>query len=181
MRHNVNGNKLSRNQSLRKATLRDLAIATIKKERICTTKAKAKEARKLVDQLITLGKAGQLAQKRQAFAVLLNHQLVSKLFDQTAPRFVNRQGGYTRIIPYKVRRGDNAEMVFLELTEMAKPIVTGLKEAKPAKEKKTKDVTAVKEPKKEKVAVEGTKKTTAPKASSGAKASAPKKASGRGA
>ena len=132
MRHNISGNKLSRNQTLRKATVCDLAIATLKKERICTTKAKAKEARKLVDQLITLGKSGELAQKRRAYAILLNHQLVSHLFENTAPRFKNRQGGYTRIIPYTFRRGDNAEMVFLELTELEKPIITGLKEVRQA-------------------------------------------------
>lgn len=186
MRHNVSGNKLGRNQSLRKATVRDLAIATLKKERICTTKAKAKEARKLVDQLISLGKSGQLAQKREAFSVLLSHQLVSKLFNQTAPRFANRQGGYTRIIPYKFRRGDNAELVFLELTELEKPIITGYKEVKPANEKKAKEpkaakeTKALKEPSKEKSAAEP-KKKAAPKAATGVKGVAPKKAAGRGA
>ncbi len=183
MRHNVSGKKFGRNQTLRYATVRDLAIATIKKERICTTKSRAKEARKLVDQLITLGKSGELAKKRAAFAILLDHTLVSHLFEKTAPRFQKKQGGYTRIIPYKFRRGDHAEMVFLELTELEKPIITGLKEVKPAKDKKTKDVKAAKEPKatdakKEKVSVKPAKPS---KAASGIKSALPKKSAGRGA
>jgi len=187
MRHNIAGNKLSRNQTLRKATVRDLAIATLKKERICTTKAKAKEARKMVDHLITLGKAGQLAQKRRAYEVLLNHALVSHLFEKTAPRFQNKQGGYTRIIPYRLRRGDNAELVFLELTELEKPIITGLKEVRPAKEKKTKDPKAAdakaetkEKPAKESI-VDETKRKSVPKFQGGLKSFFQKKSSGRGA
>ncbi len=117
MRHNIAGNRLSRNSTLRKATVRDLAKATLLKERIQTTKARAKEARKLVDKLITMGKSGTLADKRRAFAILCNHGIVSDLFTKTAPRFKNRVGGYTRIIPLGNRRGDNAELVLLELTE----------------------------------------------------------------
>jgi len=98
--------------------MRDMAKAVLIQQRICTTRAKAKEARKLVDHLITLGKKGTLAHKRQAFAILCDHVLVSQLFNHTAPRFATRTGGYTRIIPLaENRRGDNAQMVFLELTE----------------------------------------------------------------
>jgi large subunit ribosomal protein L17 len=117
MRHGIAGNKLSRNQSLRKATLRDLAIATLKKQRIQTTRAKAKEARKLVDRLITLGKKGTLADKRRAFSILCDHKLVSHLFNHMAPKFKDRNGGYTRVIGMMNRRGDNAQMALLELTE----------------------------------------------------------------
>ncbi len=124
MRHGIAGNKLNRNSSHRKATVRDIAKATLIQERICTTKAKAKEARKLVDKLITLGKKGSLANKRNAFAILCNHKLVSDLFKKIAPRFKSRVGGYTRIIPFKNRRGDNAELVFLELTEKSKIILS---------------------------------------------------------
>ena len=99
MRHNIVGNKLGRNSSWRKATIRDIARATLIRQRICTTKAKAKEARKLVDRLITLGKKGTLAHRRKAFSILNDHQLVSELFRKTAPRFKTRNGGYTRIIP----------------------------------------------------------------------------------
>ena len=135
MRHGIAGNKLSRNSSLRKATMRDMAKATLIKDRICTTKAKAKEARKLVDKLVTMGKKGTLADKRRAFAVLCNHALVSELFSDIAPRFKERKGGYTRIIPLGNRRGDNAELVFLELTEKKKIIVSKTKAKASAKNK----------------------------------------------
>jgi large subunit ribosomal protein L17 len=124
MRHGVAGNRLSRNSSLRKATVRDLARATIIRQRICTTEAKAKEARKLVDKLITLGKRGTLADKRRAFAILADHGLVSDLFARTSPRFKDRVGGYTRIIKLGNRRGDNASLAYLELTEKERIIVS---------------------------------------------------------
>ena len=130
MRHKIAGNKLSRNSSLRKATLRDLAKATLIRQRICTTRTKAKEARKLVDQLITLGKKGTLAAKRRAFSILCDHTLVSDLFKKTSPRFKNRMGGYTRIIPLGYRRGDNADLAFLELTEKEEIIMAPVKTKK---------------------------------------------------
>ena len=122
MRHRIAGNTLNRKTSHRKATVRDIAKAALIHERICTTTVKAKEARKLVDKLITLGKKGTLAHKRQAFAILCDHKLVSNLFNITALRFTNRQGGYTRLIRYGQRKGDNADMSFLELTEKAEVI-----------------------------------------------------------
>src|SRR5271163_162544 len=115
MRHAKSGNRLSRNQSLRKATLRDMARSIFLQERICTTMAKAKEARKLIEKLITLGKKDTLAARRRAFAILCDHTIVSDLFTKTAPRFKSRTGGYTRIIPYMQRSGDNAALAFLEL------------------------------------------------------------------
>jgi large subunit ribosomal protein L17 len=124
MRHGIAGNRLNRNSTLRKATIRDLAKATLIAQRICTTQAKAKEARKLVDHLITLGKKGSLADKRRAFAILCDHQLVSELFNKTSPRFKTRVGGYTRIISLGPRRGDGAQLVFLELTEKEEVIVS---------------------------------------------------------
>ena len=127
MRHGISGNRLSRNQSLRKATMRDMARAILVEERIFTTKAKAKEGRKFIEKLITLGKKGTLADKRRAFAILCDHQMVSDLFDKTAPRFKNRVGGYTRIIPFGNRRGDNAKMVYLELTEKSRAIISKAK------------------------------------------------------
>jgi len=118
MRHGVKDNRFGRNQTLRKATVRDLARATLKHERITTTHAKAQGARQLIDKLITLGKKDTLAAKRAAFAILIDHDLVSTLFKKIAPRFKNRQGGYTRLIKYAVnRQGDNAQMTLLELTE----------------------------------------------------------------
>ncbi|MBI4309795.1 MAG: 50S ribosomal protein L17 [Candidatus Omnitrophica bacterium] len=130
MRHRVSGNRLSRNQSLRKATLRDMARAVLVQERICTTRAKAKEARKLVEKLITLGKKDTLPARRKAFSILCDHVLVSRLFKETAPRFKSRAGGYTRVIPFVKRDGDNAALAFLELTEKSRAIITGQKKTK---------------------------------------------------
>lgn len=130
MRHQKAGNRLSRNQSLRKATLRDMAKAVLIQERICTTRAKAKEARKLIEKLITLGKKDTLPARRRAFSILCDHGVVSRLFGQTAPRFKSRAGGYTRIIPYGKRDGDNADLAFLELTEKSREIITGAERPK---------------------------------------------------
>ena len=145
MRHGIAGNKLSRNSSLRKATVRDLAKATLLKQRICTTEAKAKEARKLVDQLITLGKHGTLADKRRAFAILCDHRIVSDLFNKTSPRFKDRVGGYTRIIHLGNRRGDNARLALLELTEKAEVIITKPKSEAVAKKEKPTAAPSVRE------------------------------------
>lgn len=137
MRHGMAGNRFSRNSSLRKATVRDLAKATLVAQRICTTEAKAKEARKLVDKLITLGKKGTLSAKRRAFAILCDHKIVSDLFSMTSPRFRNRIGGYTRIIKLGTRRGDNAALAYLELTEKEIIIVSKPKTASTAPKEKT--------------------------------------------
>ena len=164
MRHGLSGNRLSRNRSLRKATLRDMARAILVQERICTTRAKAKEARKFIEKLITLGKTDTLAARRAAFAILCDHTMVSDLFTKTAPRFKERNGGYTRIIPYKQRIGDNAELAFLELTEKSREIITNQKRVKVTKETKdTKDVKVVSEAETKPVAPKAESKTKAPK------------------
>ena len=142
MRHKIAGNRLSRNSTLRWVTVRDLAKATLIDQRICTTRARAQEARKLVEKLITLGKKGTLADKRRAFSILCDHGLVSELFDETAPRFKNRVGGYTRIIKIGPRRGDNAQLAFLELTEKKEIIVV----SKPKSAKAVKNVEAKSQP-----------------------------------
>jgi len=136
MRHKISGNRLGRNSSLRKATIRDIAKATLISQRIRTTKDKAKEARKMVDRLITLGKNGTLADKRRAFAILCDHKLVSNLFNDTAPRFKERAGGYTRIITLGNRHGDNAQLAFLELTEKVEVIISEPKSTADAKKEK---------------------------------------------
>jgi len=136
MRHGKAGKRLGRNSSWRKATVRDIAKATLIRQRICTTLTKAKEARKLVDRLITLGKKGTLAHRRRAFAVLCDHRLVSDLFRKTAPRFSTRQGGYTRIIPVSNRRGDNAALAYLELTEKDEVILSKARTSATSKAKK---------------------------------------------
>ena len=145
MRHGKSGNRLSRNQSLRKATLRDMAKAIFLQERICTTRAKAKEARKMIEKLITLGKKDTLAARRRAFAILCDHKEVSELFTNIAPRFKSRAGGYTRIIPYVQRAGDNAELAFLELTEKSREIITNQKRATKAEREAAGDVATVSE------------------------------------
>lgn len=133
MRHRVKTDSLSRFSSFRKATIRSMTISILLNEKIITTMAKAKMARREVDKIISLGKKNTLASKRRAFSLLCDHKLVKVLFDQIAPKFSKRTGGYTRIIPYRFRRGDNAELVVLELTELYK--VKKLKE-KPKKEVK---------------------------------------------
>ena len=139
MRHQKIRTRLSRNSTLRKATMRDLAKAVLIRQRICTTKQKAKEARKLIDRLITLGKSGTLSAKRRAFALLCDHDLVSRLFNSMAGRFNARPGGYTRIIPLGHRRGDNAQLAYLELTEKDKVIISKKKtEAQSKSQTKTK-------------------------------------------
>lgn len=142
MRHGIAGNRLNRSSSLRKATLRDIAKATLIEERICTTKAKAKEARKLVDRLITLGKNGTLADRRHAFAILCDHGLVSQLFKETSSRFKKRVGGYTRIVSLGTRRGDNAQLVLLELTEKKEVIVSQPKSQAAAKKETLKAISS---------------------------------------
>lgn len=167
MRHGIAGNKLNRHGSWRKATVRDIAKATLKHERIQTTKMKAKEARKLVDKLITLGKKGSLAHKRRAFAILCDHKLVSELFNIIAPRFTNRNGGYTRIISLWKRRGDNADMALLELTERSEKQEAAQKAA--AEATVVEDAEIVEEqPKEEKKSKKKTTKKAAKKAAASA-------------
>ena len=147
MRHRVAAKKFGRNTAWRSATIRDIAKAAIVHERICTTKPRAKEARKLVDRLITLGKNGTLAARRQAFAILCDHSIVSNLFNKTALRFRNRQGGYTRIISLSYRRGDNAQLAYLELTERQEVMVSKPKSSAVAKTKELDVLAETKTPK----------------------------------
>ena len=148
MRHGVSGKKFGRNQKWRAATIRDLVKAVLINDQIRTTKVKACEARKAVEKIITLGKKGTLAAKRRAFSFLCDHSLVSSLFNTIAPRFANRQGGYTRVIKLAVnRQGDNAEMAILELTERKAEQAKAAAEAQEAKagNKKAEDAVVVDE------------------------------------
>ncbi len=120
MRHHVSGRPLGRNTAHRRALLRNLVTSFLRSERIETTEAKAKELRALADQMITLGKRGDLHARRQVAAFLFDPAVVAHLFSSISPRFINRNGGYTRIIKTRIRYGDAAPMVILELTE-AKP------------------------------------------------------------
>ena len=117
MRHKRNTQTLSRFSSYYKATIRSIARSVLIHQRIVTTKVRAKLVRRLVDQLVTLGKQmDSLAARRRAFSYLNDHALVHRLFSEIAPLFTEKKGGYTRIIPYKRRLGDNAELVILELS-----------------------------------------------------------------
>jgi large subunit ribosomal protein L17 len=115
MRHLNSGSKLGRNTAHRRATLRNLVTNVIEKERITTTVTRAKAARPLVEKMITLGKRDSLHTRRQAAAFLLTPIATKKLFENLAPRFADRPGGYTRIIRAGFRIGDGAELAILEL------------------------------------------------------------------
>ncbi len=107
--------KLGRSSGQRRALLRGLVTSLLESERIETTEAKAKEVQSIAEKLITLAKRGNLHARRQAMAYLVDESVVKKLFDTVAPRYRERQGGYTRIVKIGPRRGDGAPMVFLEL------------------------------------------------------------------
>jgi large subunit ribosomal protein L17 len=115
MRHRNSGAKLGRQPAHRRATLRNLVTNVIEKERITTTVRRAKAARPLVERMITLGKGDSLHKRRQAAAYLLTPNATRKLFEDIAPRFADRAGGYTRIIHVGFRIGDGAQLAILEL------------------------------------------------------------------
>lgn len=106
--------KLGRDSSARKALLRGIVTSLFQHERIETTEAKAKELRKVADKMLTLAKRGDLHARRQVMAYMMDEDVVKKLFDEVAPKYKDRQGGYTRIIKAGVRQGDAAPMVIIE-------------------------------------------------------------------
>ena len=115
MRHLKSGRQLSRNSSHRWALMRNLITALLREEKIKTTDPKAKELRRWVDRVITLGKRGDLHARRQAAAIIFDKTVVKKLFDTIGPRFKDRPGGFTRIIKLGIRHGDAAQMAQIEL------------------------------------------------------------------
>jgi large subunit ribosomal protein L17 len=117
MRHLKQGRKLGRTTAHRKALLRNLATSLLEHERIVTTEPKAKELRRVADKLVTLGKRGDLHARRQALQVVHNNTVVQKLFNDIAPRFAERHGGYTRILRLGYRPGDAAAMAVIELVD----------------------------------------------------------------
>jgi large subunit ribosomal protein L17 len=126
MRHLNQGRKLNRTSSHRKALFKNLVLSLIRHERIKTTDAKAKELRRYADRMVTLGKRGDLNGRRLAFSFLQSRDAVRKLFEEIAPRFKDRAGGYTRVIKFGVRRGDSAPLSVVEFVGAAS-------EAKPKK------------------------------------------------
>ena len=117
MRHGRTGKKLGRDSAHRKALYSNLAGSLIEHGRIKTTEAKAKAVKPIAEKMITLGRRGDLAARRQALAYLRSQQIVHHLFAEVAPRFADRPGGYSRIVKIGPRYGDAAEMVYLELVD----------------------------------------------------------------
>ncbi|MFC4349779.1 50S ribosomal protein L17 [Kordiimonas lipolytica] len=117
MRHGKSGRKLNRTASHRKAMFMNLSQALIKHEQIITTLPKAKDLAPIVEKLITLAKKGGLANRRLAIARLQDETLVSKMFDELADRYKERNGGYTRVLKAGFRHGDNAPMAVIELVD----------------------------------------------------------------
>jgi large subunit ribosomal protein L17 len=115
MRHRKTGRKLNRSASHRLAMMRNIVTSLLEHERISTTVPKAKEARRVAEKMITLGKRGDLHARRQAMAYIRSKDIVAKLFDKISEQYTDRQGGYTRIIRTGVRPGDAAPMAIIEL------------------------------------------------------------------
>ena len=117
MRHRQSGRKLNRTSSHRKSLFKNMAQALLKHEQIVTTLPKAKELKRVVEKLITLGKKGNLHSRRLAFNQIRDKDMVSKLFENLASRYSDRKGGYTRVLKAGFRYGDSAPMAVIELVD----------------------------------------------------------------
>ncbi len=140
MRHRWTGRKLGRNSSHRKAMFRNMVTDFLDKERIITTVAKAKELRPFAEKMISLGKRDNLHSRRRALSIIRRKSVVHKLFDSLAPRYADRNGGFTRIIRLGFRKGDSAETAIIELVD---------REGEEDTPKKSKKAPSKKEPKSE--------------------------------
>ena len=137
MKHNIKNKKLNKNSSHRKAMFMNMSNALIKHEQITTTLAKAKELRRFVEKIVTLGKKGDLLSRRKAISILQDQKMSKKVFDVLAKRYKARAGGYTRIVKLGNRYGDNAPIAVIEFVdrdESAKGLDSG-----PVIEKKSTD------------------------------------------
>ena len=117
MKHNIQNKKLNKNSSHRKAMFMNMSNALIKHEQITTTLAKAKELRRFVEKIVTLGKKGDLISKRKTISILQDQKMYKKVFEVFADRYKNRSGGYTRIIKLGNRFGDNAPTAVIEFVD----------------------------------------------------------------
>ena len=117
MRHRLGLRKLNRTSSHRLAMLRNMTVSLLRHEAIKTTLPKAKELRRVAEPILTLGKTPSLANRRLAFARLRDREMVTKLFDELGPRYATRNGGYSRILKFGFRKGDNAPMALIELMD----------------------------------------------------------------
>ena len=142
MRHLNQGRKLNRTSAHRKALFKNMVLALIRHEKITTTDPKAKELRRIADRMVTLGKKGDLAARRRAFDFIRSRDAVKKLFDEIAPRFKDRNGGYTRVIKMGHRRGDAAMLSIIEFTGTEEKT----KAKKPRKRAAKKEAAAASEP-----------------------------------
>jgi large subunit ribosomal protein L17 len=138
MRHQLSGRQLSRNAPHRWAMLRNMAASLLQHETIRTTVPKAKELRRVVEPLITLGKADSQANRRRAFAQLRDDTVVTKLFEDLGPRFKARPGGYTRILKMDPRPGDSAPMALMQLVDKPAPVEAPSAESEGKQTKKAK-------------------------------------------
>ena len=128
MRHRLGLRKLNRTSSHRLAMLRNMTVSLLRHEVIKTTLPKAKELRRVAEPILTLGKNPSLANRRLAFARLRDREIVTKLFDELGPRYATRNGGYSRILKFGFRKGDNAPMALVELMDRpadAQPVEAG--------------------------------------------------------
>jgi len=128
MRHRLGLRKLNRTSSHRLAMLRNMTVSLLRHEVIKTTLPKAKELRRVAEPILTLGKNPSLANRRLAFARLRDREMVTKLFDELGPRYATRNGGYSRILKFGFRKGDNAPMALIELLDRpaeAQPVDAG--------------------------------------------------------
>lgn len=139
MRHRKRRLQLNRFTSWRKSTLISLARNLIINQRIITTRTKAKAASRLAERLISLARDGSLSAARSAYKILGDHKLVRLLFKDIAPRFSKRSSGFTRILPWRARRGDNADMVIFEFTEIKEKPKKIKKETKAEPKEKPKE------------------------------------------
>jgi len=167
MRHHLSGRQLSRNAPHRHALLRSLSVSLLRHETIRTTIPKAKELRRVVEPLITLGKEDSEANRRLAFSRLRDSEIVAKLFDTIGPRFKARPGGYTRILHMAPRPGDNAPMALMQLVERSAPTAV---EAAPEDKKAKKAEKAAAAPSKEEKKAKADAKKVREKAAKEAKA-----------
>ena len=142
MKHNIKNKKLNKTSSHRKAMFMNMSNSLIKHEQITTTLAKAKEIRRFVEKIITLGKKGDLVSRRKAISILQDQKNTKKIFDVISERYKERSGGYTRIIKIGNRFGDNAPTAIIELVdrdENAKGLDSGpVPEKKPSEEEEVK-------------------------------------------
>ena len=140
MRHGNSGRKFARTAEHRKAMFANMAAALITHEQIVTTLPKAKELRPIVEKLVTLGKKGDLAARRQAISELGDAAMVKKLIDVIAPRYKDRHGGYTRIMKAGFRHGDNAAVAVIEFVD--RDVEAKGKDSGPVQAKKSEDENA---------------------------------------